>query len=67
MGWRVAEDGERVAAAFRTTTTPAIARAAITAFAASDLRPLLPSVVAPAQSEEPIRHPMKMVCPMITL
>jgi DNA-binding CsgD family transcriptional regulator/pimeloyl-ACP methyl ester carboxylesterase len=48
MGWRVAEDGERVAAAFRTTTTPAIARAAITAFAASDLRPLLPSVVAPA-------------------
>jgi DNA-binding CsgD family transcriptional regulator/pimeloyl-ACP methyl ester carboxylesterase len=47
MGWRVAEDGERVSAAFRTTTVPKIARAAIGAFATCDLRPLLPRVAAP--------------------
>jgi DNA-binding CsgD family transcriptional regulator/pimeloyl-ACP methyl ester carboxylesterase len=46
MGWGAGEDGRLVAESFRRATTPPIARAALAAFASTDLRPSLPAVQA---------------------
>lgn len=46
MGWGAGEAGRLVAESFRTATTPAIAKAALAEYAASDLRPLLGSIEA---------------------
>jgi DNA-binding CsgD family transcriptional regulator/pimeloyl-ACP methyl ester carboxylesterase len=47
MGWGVGESGELVARSFRSATTPDVARAAIDAAGASDLRPFLGQVIQP--------------------
>ena len=46
MGWGAGEIGERVAESFRTTTTPAIAKAALAAYGATDLSSILADVRA---------------------
>lgn len=47
MGWGAGDMGEEVARAFRSTTDPRVAKAALKAYAATDLGPLLGSVQAP--------------------
>jgi DNA-binding NarL/FixJ family response regulator len=46
MGWGVGDSGRLVAESFRTATTPQVARAALSEFASTDLRPLLGDVKA---------------------
>jgi DNA-binding CsgD family transcriptional regulator/pimeloyl-ACP methyl ester carboxylesterase len=46
MGWGVGDSGRLVAESFRNATTPQVARAALSAFASTDLRPMLGEVRA---------------------
>jgi DNA-binding CsgD family transcriptional regulator/pimeloyl-ACP methyl ester carboxylesterase len=46
MGWGAGDSGRLVAESFRTATTPAIAKAAISEYANTDLRAVLPGVAA---------------------